>query len=277
VFENCSDLDIDGLQEIICVHEKCCKEILPILLRFGADLNCEIYGVRIAHIVFRDAQRGGNIELLKLTFKVGKHFHITENVVDSEESLLLRNNIGAKSPQELGLDSNSHEGRGLYLRHIVECACALLDTGECKPFRILRSTNQEEFILKQISEIPELRPIATTYKLQLMRTHYRNDTAERIFQEEQQWIPRDFKYSCGCTLVHDACYFQNLPLLEALHQNGFDLNSTNKKGQTPLHASCYKWNKSGKCMEYLLKRFLGQFYVPRDAKREEIVARTPDE
>jgi Ankyrin repeats (many copies) len=102
--------------------------------------------------------------------------------------------------------------------------------------------------------------------------------ALRIFQEEQRWIPRNFKYSCGCTLVHVACHNNNLPLLEVLDQNGFDLKSTNKNGQTPLHSAVYVYNNySTECTEYLLKRLLGKFYIPRYASREEIVARTPDE
>jgi hypothetical protein len=129
VLENCPDIDSDGLKQKIYSQKECCKEIWPILFRLGADLNCESNGVRLAHILFRN-QFGGDIELLKFAIKVGKHFQVTENV-DSEESLLLRKNIGAKSPQELGLDSNSHEGRGLYLKYVVECVCALLDTGEC--------------------------------------------------------------------------------------------------------------------------------------------------
>jgi hypothetical protein len=73
--------------------------------------------------------------------------------------------------------------------------------------------------------------------------------------------------------VHDACRNGNLPLLETLHQNGFELNSANKKGETPLHLSL----ETVRCTEFLLKRFLGQFCIPRDAKREEIVGRTPHE
>jgi Ankyrin repeats (3 copies) len=75
-------------------------------------------------------------------------------------------------------------------------------------------------------------------------------------------------------LVLDACYSNHLELLEVLDQNGFDLNSTNKKGETPLHRAVY-WYSEG-CTMFLLKRFLGQFYIPLDAKREKIVARTPD-
>jgi hypothetical protein len=275
LLEICPDIDSDVLIQKIYSKKRCCKDFLPILLHLGADLNCENNGVRLAHIIFRDTDRGGHIELLKFAIKVGKHFQVTKNV-DSKESLLLRKNIGAKSPQELGLDSTSDEGRGLYLQHIVECACALLDTGECEPGNIFRSTYKEVFNLKQISNIPdELRPIATTYKLQWMRTRD-GDDAVRMFQEEQKWIARDFKYSCGCTFVHDACRNHNLPLLETLDQNGFDLKSTNKKGETPLHWAAFNHYLT-KCREYLLKRFLGQFYVPLDAKREEIVARTPDE
>jgi hypothetical protein len=274
VLQNCPDIDIDGLIQKIFSKKGCCNEIFHLFLRLGEDLNCENNGARLAHIIFSNINKDCHIDLLKFAIKVGKHFQVTENI-DSEESLLLRKNIGAKSPQELGLDSNSDEGRGLYLKYVVECVCALLDTGECEPFRIFGSTNQVELILKQISNIPELRPIATTFKLQLMRI-YRTE-ALRIFQEVQQWIPRDFKYSCGCTLVHDACRYSNLPLLEVLDQNGFDLKITNKKGETPLHWATRSVYEGTECTEYLLKRLLGQFYVPLDAKREEIVGRTPDE
>jgi ankyrin repeat protein len=276
VLENCPDIDIDGLQQKMCVHKECCKEIWPILFRLGADFNCERNGVRLAHIIFRNKNKDGHIELLEFAIRVGKHFQVTENF-DSKESLLLRKNIGAKSPQELKLDSNSLAGRGLYLQHIVECACELLDTSECKPaYECDYLTDHDECNLEKISNIAELRPIVTTFKLQLMRL-CDNDTDEalRIFQEEQHWIPRDFTYSCGCTLVLDACYSNHLELLEALDQNGFDLNSTNKKGETPLHRAVY-WYSEG-CTKFLLERFLGQFYIPPDAKREEIVARTPDE
>jgi hypothetical protein len=271
LFDNCPDIDIDGLVHKIYSQKRCCHQILPILLRLGADLICENNGVRIAHIIFGDKHGRGNIELLNFAIKVGKHFQVTDNF-DSEESLLLRKNIGAKSPQELELDSDSHERRGLYLEHIVECACALLDTGECHPNYRSRDINQEG-VLMEMSNIPELRPIANTYKLQLMRTVEYSEKARIIFQEEKQWIPRDFTYSCGCTLVHDACRNHNLPLLETLHQNGFELNTANKTGETPLHLSL----ETVRCTELLLKRFLGQSCVPFDAKREEIIARTPDE
>jgi ankyrin repeat protein len=75
-------------------------------------------------------------------------------------------------------------------------------------------------------------------------------------------------------LVHDACVRGNLPLLEALDQNRFGMNSTNKKGETPLHRAASSWSESTKCTEFLLERFLGKLYTPLD---EEIVARTPDE
>jgi len=103
--------------------------ILPIILRIGADLNCEKNGVRLAQIIFNVS--GGDVELLKFAIKVAKHFQVTEDV-DSEESLLLRKNIGAKSPQDLHLDSSSHKGRDLYLKHILDCVCALIDTGYCR-------------------------------------------------------------------------------------------------------------------------------------------------
>jgi ankyrin repeat protein len=276
VLENCTDMDDDGLLKKIYSQKKCCKEYLPIILRLGVDLNCGKNGVRLAHIIFRNMRRRGEFELLNFAIKVAKHFQAIENV-DSEESLLMRKNIGAKSPQELLLDSNSSEGRELYLRHVVACACALLDTGECEPTYISTFTDQDEFNLKHISNIPELRSIATTFKLHLMRTHNFQSEALRIFQEEKRWIARDFEYSCGCTLVHDACFHDNLALLETLDQNGFDLNSTNQKKETPLHRAACSWNGSMECTEFLLKRLLGKLYIPLDAKRKEIIARTPDE
>jgi hypothetical protein len=247
-------------------------------MRSGFDLNREINGVRLATMVFGNMYREGDVELLNFAVKVAKHFQSTDNL-DSDESKILRRNVGAKSPQDLLPDGTGStvEGRELYLRHIVERACALLDAGECEASFIFKSTDDHEFQLKQIANDPELRPIATTFKLYLMRACEPDEEQEalKIFQQEQQWIPKNYKYSCGCTLVHDACIRGNLPLLEALDQSGFDLTTTNKKGEAPLHWSVCCW--SHVCIEFLLKRFLGEFYVPVGAKREQIVARSPQE
>jgi hypothetical protein len=66
----------------------------------------------------------------------------------------LRKNIGAKSPQELKLDSSSPEGRCLYLQHIVECACTLLDTGYCRVRPCYgRSDNHKYKVMCTISDV----------------------------------------------------------------------------------------------------------------------------
>jgi ankyrin repeat protein len=121
-----------------------------------------------------------------------------------------------------------------------------------------------------------LGPIATKFKLYMMRDCFMtNQEALELFYQEQQWIPRDFEFGCGCTLVHFACDSCELALLKALDQHGFELTSINKKGETPLHRSVS--DLSTECTHFLLKRLLGQFYVPLVVKREVIVARTPDE
>jgi ankyrin repeat protein len=274
VLENCPDLDNDGLLKKIYSEKKCCKELLPIILHLGADLNCEKYGTRLAHIIFRDWYFSGENALLNFAIDVAKHFQVTKHV-DSEESLLLIKNIGAKSPDELQLDCSSNKGRALYLKHVVECACALLDTGKCKPSIFIHTMERHTFHLKRIINIPELRPIATTFKLHLMRGYglCHEQRALTLFHEVQQWIRRDFTYSCGCSLVHGTVLKDNLPLLEALDQHGFELNIANKKGETPLH-----WSVSTSYLRastaFLLQRLLREFYVPRDAKREDIAART---
>jgi ankyrin repeat protein len=279
VRENCPDLDDDGVLQIIYSSAAFCKNIFPLILHLGVDLSSEKNGIRLSHIMFRNIDEGGDFELLDFAIKVAKHFQGTENL-DSVESLLLRKNIGAKSPQELELDTSSLEGHCLYLRHIVECACALLDVGICN-FRSrytwtsrhgdFLATNQVESIADEV-----LRPIAITFKLHILRdcSLLEQDEALNFLEQEQQWIPRDFKYSCGCSLVHDAVTKEKMPLLETLGQHGFDLTTTNNNGETPLHWSIYNWDEG---TEFLLKRLLRQFYVSLDAKREEIVARTPDE
>jgi ankyrin repeat protein len=275
VLENCPDLNDNGLLQLINsrnFNTSCRRSIFPILLRLGADLTYEKNGIRLANMIFRDA---GDLKLLQFTIKVVKHFQNSENI-DSEESIILSKNVGAKSPAELGLDSSSQEGRGLYLQHIVERACTLLDSGACDAGYSLDSTDQHEYELLQIRTDDELRPISTSYKLYLMRACVADEEQEalKIFQLEEKFIPRDFKYRCGCTLVHDACFRGNLPLLEALVEKGFGLTGANNKGETPLHRSV-SWRPV--CTEFLLMHFLGKFYVPIGAGREDIVSRTPDE
>jgi len=276
VLENCPDIDGDGLLQKMYSQKKCCKEFLPILLRLGADLNCERNGVRLAHLMCRDTHRGGDKELLIFAEKVARHFKSTDNF-DSEESLLLRKNIGAKSTQEIKLlESSAQEGHDFYLRHVVECACALLDTGHCKANLSFETMENLKIHLRQIMNLPELMLLATTLKLYVLRSCHLDDKqrALKFFQQHQKCFPKDFKYSCGCTLVHDACIKGNLPLLEALDRHKFGLTSINKKGETPLHRSV---RISRACTEFLLKRFLGKLYISHDSKHEEIVARTPDE
>jgi hypothetical protein len=279
VFENCPDMDDDAfLQKLYSIYEyrMSILPILPIILRSGADLNCEKNEVRLAQIIFNATD--GDVELLKFAIEVAKHFQVTEDV-DSEESLLLRKNIGAKSPQDLHLDSSSDKGRGLYLQHILECACALIDTGYCRNRPSYSySDNHKYKMMNQLGCITDeaLRPIATKFKLYMMRDFRMSlERNLQLFHEEQKWISRDFKFRCGCTLVHHACDRHNLQLLKALDSNGFGLTSANKKGETPLHWSVRSpWTE---CTEFLLKRLLGIFYVSLDAKREDIVPRTPDE
>jgi ankyrin repeat protein len=274
VRENCPDLDDDGVLQIIYSSAAFCKNIFPLILHLGVDLSSEKNGFRLSHIMFRNIDEGGDFELLDFAIKVAKHFQVTENL-DSVESLLFRKNIGAKSPQELRLDTSS-----LYLRHIVECACALLDVGFCNFRSRYRWTSRHGDYLatNQVKSIADevLRPIAITFKLHILRDCglLEQDEALNFLKQEQQWMIRDFKYSCGCSLVHDAVTKEYMSLLEALDQYGFDLTTTNNNGETPLHWSIYNWEEG---TEFLLKRLLRQFYVSLDAKREEIVARTPDE
>jgi hypothetical protein len=279
VFENCPDIDDDAfLQKLYSSYEyrMSILPILPIILRSGADLNCEKNGVRLAQIIFNATD--GDVELLKFAIKVAKHFQVTEDV-DSEESLLLRKNIGAKSPQDLHLDSSSDKGRGLYLQHILECACALIDTGYCRNRPSYGySDNHKYKMMNQLGCITDeaLRPIATKFKLYMMRDlRMTLEKNLQLFHDEQKWISRDFKFRCGCTLVHHACNKDNPLLLKALYHNGFGLTSANNIGETPLHWSVQlHWTE---CTEFLLKHLLGIFYVSLGAKREDIVSRTPDE
>jgi len=275
VLENCPDLDNDGLLKKIYSEKKCCQELLPIILRLGADLMCEKNGVRIAHILFRDWCFSGENALLNFAIKVARHFQVAKHF-DSETSLLLIKNIGAKSPEELQLDCSSYKGRAVYLKHVVECACALLDTGECNPKIFNHTMERHTFHLQQITNNPELRPIAIAFKLHLMRGYgpCQEQRALTLFREVQQWVPPDFTYSCGCSLVHCTVLKHNLPLLEALEQRGFEINIANKKGETPLHLSVSNWYLG--LSTFLLQRLLREFYVPRDAKREDIAARTPE-
>jgi hypothetical protein len=275
VLENCPDLDGDGLLRIVYSRDfnlSCRTQILPILLRLGADLTFEKNGIRLSNMIFRGS---GDLKILEFAIKVAKHFQTSENI-NSEESLLLRKNVGAKSPEELSLDSNSQVGRGHYLQHIVERSCTLLDSGSCDAGYSFGSTDEREYELLQIRPDADLKPISTSYKLYLLRGCVADEEQEalKIFQMEEKFIPRDFKYRCGCTLVHDACFRGNLPLLEALVKKGFRLTGVNNKGETPLHRSV-SWRPV--CTEILLKHFLGKFYVPIGAGREDIVPRTPDE
>jgi hypothetical protein len=275
VLENCPDLDDNGFLQIVYSRDfnrPYRTQILPILLRLGADLTFEKNGIQLSNMIFGGS---GDLEILEFAIKVAKHFQTTDNV-NSEESLLLRKNVGAMSPEELGLDSNSQEGRGLYFRHILERTCTLLDSGSCDAGHSFDSTDNHEYALLQIRGDAELRPISTSFKLLLMRGCVADEEEEalKIFQSEEKFIPRDFKYRCGCSLVHDACFRGNLPLLEALVEKGFALTGVNNKGETPLHRSV-SWQPV--CTEFLLKDFLGRFYVPIGARREDIVPRTPGE
>jgi ankyrin repeat protein len=262
-FENCPDLGGDSLLQMIYARDfrsSYRDEILPLLLRLGLDVTLEVDGVRVLNMF-------SHSELFQLAIRVAKHFKHTQDL-NSEESQQLRKNVGAQTPQQFGL---TVKGRGPYLEHILERACALFDPGTCGPTQSIIATDEQEYEMsKMVREDADLRPIATHFKLRLMRACLSSDEQDalRIFEGEQPFVPRDFRYKCGCTLAHDACSRSDPALLEALIHEGFTVSDTNNEGETPLHKSV-QWKTD--CTELLLKMFLGRLYDDCSAPR------TPDE
>lgn len=239
-YENRANLDPKSLLKLIYARKNCSPGLIPVLLKLGLNLMHKVdisykRRVRLVHLFPFSSVIGPII-------KMARHF-ANNNDMDSEENLLFIKNLGARRPLE-------EEDRSTYLDYIVKRLCLCFDSCICDGITNLPIMEMENdsAIETLAQEFAQLRPLATQYKLYLIRSNFDDSYTLSLFHEVEQYIQRNLKFKCGCNLLHYACRNKNLPLLEALKEKGFFMLSDkedyigpppmvtpNSSNETPLH------------------------------------------
>lgn len=228
-YSNSADMKSpDQLLRLIYENKNCSPGLLPVLLKLGLNLTYivdESMGLRLVDTFPL------HTEVLGLIVQMASQF--ANNDMHSAESYLFIKNLGARRPL-------AEEDRRSYLKYIVKCLCKLFRSYNCVVTTNLRTKEDDSAIETLAQQVDELRPLATQYKLYLIRANLSDDrNAQRMFLEVEQFIKRNLKFRCGCNLLHYACRNDNLSLLVMLKKKGFFKSNaamvTNKLKETPLH------------------------------------------
>jgi len=229
---------------------QCRYDIIPLLLKHGLDLTIEKNGIRMDKVI---AGGQGLFYLLQHLIEAVEHFIQTTDI-ESEKSLVYRKNFGALFPSALGSDCSSQEKS-----RIIECISQLADDNvQCQGgYRRLFKLNVAELKIDTQSHqnYTHIYPIVLSFL-------YCSSTLDvdvlKVFLEIDRNIPRNFKFKCGCSLVHAAVANENISLLKLLIEKGFGLFEVDKEGQTPLHLHCVVCD----CFQLVLQNILGDLFVP---------------
>jgi len=232
----CPNLDNQMMEKISVpdIFDQTCRlDLLPMLLKHSLDLTIEQNGVTLANLFFSSNEGREALCLLQHLFAVVKHFETSQDF-ESDQSVTYRKNVGAKSPKELGLDCSSNTERLHYSEHIVDTVSKLINyVGKCNEGpETLNNFSSEGF--KQFTTIPQLLKMSFV----LLFLHFSSNVDVEVlksFQEVEHQLSRNFKYQCGCSLVHLAVARGNLPFLNVLVEKGFSLIEVDQNGRTALH------------------------------------------
>jgi len=245
-------------------NTKVSLELLPVLLENGLELTVEKNGFTLVNVflvkkINKDGDKGANL-LFEFATKVTDHFEKAEDF-DSEKSLMYRKNLGANSPEELGLDHFSNIGKRKYCEHIDECASRLFDGGRCCEYNYYSRGSHR---VKPVSE--RNLKIDVAFLLHQLRIIQMDPDGVILsyFLSVVDKIPRDFKFKCGCSLAHTRFARQNVAMLKLLKEKGFNLMEKNKFGKTPLH---FKHGRND-FFEFLLQNILRDDFVSLEEDRE---------
>jgi len=211
----------------------CRLDLLRVLLKNGLDLTFEKNGITLTNIFI--SQDNGACLLFEFANEVADHFKNAE-YFDSEKSLIYRKNIGAKSPEELGIDFASERSRLGYYEHIVDCAKRLFDSGIC--YENSESTNGLKNVMSgQNYEVECL--IWVNYLLQILRSKINWDEQDVFnFLQVENKVARDFKFKCGCSLAHAAVAVGNTTYFNMVIEKGFSMAEIDDKtGMSTLHVA----------------------------------------
>jgi len=253
-------------------------ECLPFLLEQGVDLSEEQNGVTLSNVFLGKHAYSkflkGAYSLNKFALEVVEHFKKSQDF-DCEKSLIYRKNLGAKSPEELGINSFSDTERQKYRKHIDECVLRIFDNGRC--FENANSYLIGMYNLQRIEpKLESYQEYSVAFLLHLFRVfHDRTDTKDSSeitgdgefssqYLKIVDGIPLDFKFKCGCSLAHTKYARKNVAMMKLLKEKGFSLTEKNKHGQTPLHFKVIHHD----CFDYLLQNILNDDFVSLEEDRE---------